>query len=83
MLRHQRDRKRAKLLQYRPTGVGQRIRHTPCAAAIRRGRRRPHRQAIDEMDQFFRSLGVGTRLSDYNIPADAAAVVAARLAKRG
>ena len=33
-------------------------------------------------EQFFRSLGVGTRLSDYNIPPDAAEVVAARLAKR-
>ena len=40
-------------------------------------------QAIDKTEQFFRSLGVGTRLADYQIPREAVEVVAARLAKRG
>ncbi len=33
-------------------------------------------------EQFFRCLGVGTRLADYNIPREAVELVAKRLAKR-
>ena len=40
-------------------------------------------QAIERTEQFFRSLGVGTRFSDYNIPHEAIEIVAARIAKRG
>ena len=39
-------------------------------------------QAIEKTEQFFRSLGVGTRLADYNIPHEAIELVATRLAKR-
>ncbi len=84
VLRHQRDRKRAKLLQFGERvwdNVGGTLRVPPSAAANDQDARAD--QAIDRMDQFFRSLGVGTRLADYNIPADAPDVVAARLAKRG
>jgi NADP-dependent alcohol dehydrogenase len=82
--RHQRQRKRAKLLQYADRVV---------AGAVVAGTLRVPSpgeqdedaridQAIAATEQFFRSLGVGTRLKDYNIPADAADVVAGRLAKR-
>jgi len=40
-------------------------------------------QAIEKSEQFFRSLGVGTRFSDYNIPHEAIEIVTARVAKRG
>lgn len=41
-------------------------------------------QAIERMEEFFHSLDVPTKLSAYNIDADAAAqAVAARLTKRG
>jgi NADP-dependent alcohol dehydrogenase len=39
-------------------------------------------QAITKTEGFFRSLGVGTRLSDYRIPAESALLVAERLADR-
>ena len=84
VLRHQRDRKRAKLLQFAERvwdNVGGTRRVPPSVTATDEDARAD--QAIDRMDQFFRSLGVGTRLADYNIPADAPDVVAARLAKRG
>ena len=41
------------------------------------------RKRSRETEQFFRSLGVGTRFSDYNIPHEATEIVAARIAKRG
>ncbi len=41
------------------------------------------RRAIDRTEEFFHSLGVPTRLSDYDIPADAAERVASRAAKLG
>ncbi len=34
-------------------------------------------------ERLFRGLGVGTRLADYQIPHEAVALVAERLAKRG
>jgi NADP-dependent alcohol dehydrogenase len=38
--------------------------------------------AIERVEAFFRSLGVVTRLGDYDIPSEAAALVAGRLAGR-
>jgi len=73
LLRSEKPRKRAKLLQY-----GRRIWGLPDGdedACIE--------QAIDRTEQFFRALGVGTRFTDYDIPQEAAGLVAARLAKRG
>jgi NADP-dependent alcohol dehydrogenase len=72
-LQQQRRRKQAKLLQYadRVWGIcdgGEESRVT---------------QAIERTEQFFRSLGVGTRFSDYSIPQEAAEIVPSRIAKRG
>jgi NADP-dependent alcohol dehydrogenase len=72
MLWHQKQRKRAKLLQYADRIWG--LRDGDEDARID--------QAIDKTEQFFRSLGVGTRLSDYNIPHEAIEIITARLAKR-
>jgi NADP-dependent alcohol dehydrogenase len=72
VLQHERRRKRAKLLQYADR-VWRLIADDEDALVG---------QAIEKTDQFFRSLGVGTRLSDYNIPADAADLIASRLGKR-
>ena len=71
--RHQRRQKRAKLLQYaeRVWGVTGGEEEARIDEALRR------------TAEFFRSLGVGTRLSDYGIPAEAGAVVAARIAEHG
>jgi NADP-dependent alcohol dehydrogenase len=70
--RHQRERKRAKLRQYaeRVWDIGD----GEDDARIDR--------AIEKTEQFFRALGVGTRLADYGIPPEAAERVAARLAQR-
>lgn len=73
VLRHERDRKRAKLVQFAERVWG--IRNGDDDARAE--------EAIDRMEKFFHLLGVGTRLSDYNIPPDAAETVAARLAKYG
>ena len=78
--RHQRDRKRAKLLQYADRVVAGTLRVPRPGDKLDENARID--QAIAATEQFFRSLGVGTRLSDYNIPSDAPDVVAARLAKR-
>ena len=71
-LRHQRQRKRAKLLQY-----AQRVWNLQDGDEDARVD-----QVIDKTEQFFRGLGVGTRFADYNIPHDAIDLVATRLAKR-
>ncbi len=72
VLRHQKDRKRAKLLQYADR-VWQ----------LRDGDEDDRiEQAIQKTEQFFWSLGVGTRMSDYNIPHEAIDLVASRLAGR-
>jgi NADP-dependent alcohol dehydrogenase len=73
VLRCQKQRKRAKLLQYGDRVWG--LRDGEEDARIE--------QAIDKTERFFRGLGVGTRLADYQIPHEAVALVAARLAKRG
>ena len=72
-MRHFRERKRQKLLQYaeRVWGLADGDEDARIDAAI------------EKTEQFFRSLGVGTRLADYNIPAEAGKLVADRLAKRG
>ena len=71
-LRHQKHRKRAKLLQYadRVWRLGD---GNEDALADR---------AIDRTEQFFRSLGVGTWLADYRIPREAIELIVSRLAKR-
>ena len=71
--RHQRDRKREKLLQY-----GARVWNITDGTEEERVDR-----AISETESFYRSLGVGTRLRDYDIPEEACDLVAGRLAKRG
>jgi NADP-dependent alcohol dehydrogenase len=73
VLQHQRQRKRAKLLQYADR-----------VWSIRGGDEDARvTQAIAKTEEFFRSLGVGTRLSDYNIPHKAIDVVSKRIGKRG
>jgi NADP-dependent alcohol dehydrogenase len=73
VLQQQRQRKRAKLLQY-----GQRVWDLSSGDDDAR-----IDQAIQKTEQFFRSLGVGTRFSDYQIPHEAIGRVAGRLADRG
>jgi len=72
-MRHLSQRKRQKLLQYanRVWGLCDGDEDARIDAAI------------EKTEEFFRSLGVGTRLADYNIPAEAGKLVAERLAKRG
>lgn len=72
VMRHQRARKRQKLLQ-----VAERVWGLHGGSSEQR-----IDQAIDRTEEFFRSLGVGTQLSDYRIPAEAARLVADRLAQR-
>ena len=69
---HQRERKKAKLLQY-----GERV------WGIADGNEDERvDQAIAKTDRFFQSLGIGTRLGDHGIPEEACALVAKRLADR-
>jgi NADP-dependent alcohol dehydrogenase len=74
LMRHQKEAKRAKLLQY-----AQRVWQldtTDEDAAIE--------QAIKNTEDFYHSIGMPTRLSDYNIDTNEAADrVEARFAKRG
>ena len=72
MLQQQRRRKRQKLLQYADRVWG--IRDGDDESRVDR--------AIEKTETFFRSLGVGVRLADYDIPPDAAGLVADRLEKR-
>jgi len=89
VLQHQKARKRAKLLQY----ADRIIRSTAALGCVKAGdtaeggcatKDEDARidRAIAATEEFFRSLGVGTRLCDYNIPREAPELVAARLAKR-
>jgi NADP-dependent alcohol dehydrogenase len=72
-LRHQKKRKRKKLVQ-----LAQRVFNLedggPDALAT---------HAIEKTEEFFQSLGVKTKLREYDIPEEAAEVVAARLDRRG
>lgn len=73
VLQHQRQRKRAKLLQY-----GERV------WGIVGGEEETRvTEAIEKTEEFFRLLGIGTRLSDYGIPKEAVGIVSARIGKRG
>jgi NADP-dependent alcohol dehydrogenase len=73
VLQHERHRKRAKLLQF-----GSRV------WGINSGDEEARvDQAIAKTEAFLRSLGVGTRFSDYKIPREAIELVAKRLANRG
>jgi len=72
VLQHQRERKRAKLLQYAARVWNIRNGDDDARAT----------QAIEKTEQFFRSLGVGTRFADYHIPGEAVNLVASRLAQR-
>ncbi len=73
VLRHQRVKKERKLLQYADRIWG-----------IREGSPEERvYKAIDKTIEFFRSLGVGTTLAEYDIPKDGGEKVAARLSSRG
>lgn len=73
LLRHQKVRKAEKLLQYAERVWG-----------IREGSRDDRIEAgIARTEEFFHSMGVPTRLSDYSIGAEAADAVAERIRKRG
>jgi NADP-dependent alcohol dehydrogenase len=73
LLEAQRETKRAKLLQYaeRVWGIN--------------GGSEDDRisQGIAKTREFYESIGIPTRLKDYEVTADVAPVVAARLAGRG
>lgn len=73
LLKHQRRRKRAKLIRY-----ARRVMHLtgPAGDAL-------ILKAIDRTERFFRAVGMKTRLSEYGIPEEAAEIVAARLDRRG
>ena len=73
VLRHEQRRKQAKLLQYADRVWNIRTGDEDARTT----------QAIERTEQFFRSLGVGTRFSDYIIPHEAIEIVATRIAKRG
>jgi NADP-dependent alcohol dehydrogenase len=72
VLRHQKQRKLTKLLQYADRVWGLRNGDDNTRAD----------QAIELTEQFFRSLGVDTRLADYGVPHEAIELIASRLAKR-
>jgi NADP-dependent alcohol dehydrogenase len=74
VMRHQRTRKRAKLLQYAQRVWGLTEGDGDEAARIE--------GAVAKTEAFFRSLGASTRLADCGVPPAAAAAVAARLARR-
>ena len=71
MMRHQRGRKRAKLVQF-----GRRV------WGLEGDDETVIDRAIAKTEEFFRLLGCATRLADYGIPPSAAALVAKRLADR-
>ena len=75
VLQHERERKRAKLLQY--------ARRVWSILEGEGGEDVQIDRAIEKTEQFFRSLNVGTRFSDYQISRDAIDLVAKRLAARG
>ena len=72
IMQHQRPRKGKKILQYaqRVWGLTEGDESSRIDGAIAR------------TEAFFRSLGIGTRLADYQVPADAGPLVAERLAAR-
>jgi NADP-dependent alcohol dehydrogenase len=75
VMQKRREAKRAKLLQY-----AHRVWNLGSADG---NEEKQIDLAIEKTEQFFRSLGVGTRLSDCKIPEEAIMLVPARLAARG
>lgn len=75
VMQKRREAKRAKLLQY-----ARRIWNIGGADG---DEEKQIDLAIEKTEQFFHSLGVRTRLSDYKIPNEAVELVPARLAARG
>jgi NADP-dependent alcohol dehydrogenase len=73
VMQYQRKQKRQRLLQY-----GRRVWGLTAG-----GEETQIDQAIARTEEFFSSVGVPTRLSDYGIPADAPHTVARRLDSRG
>jgi NADP-dependent alcohol dehydrogenase len=73
VLSNQLARKREKIVQ-----MGERVFGIAKGDADARAR-----AAIEATERFFRSLGVGTTLKDYRIPAEACDLVATRLETRG
>ncbi|HYC71753.1 MAG TPA: iron-containing alcohol dehydrogenase [Opitutaceae bacterium] len=73
LLQHQRDLKRGKLLQYAARVWD--LRDGPEDARID--------AAIARTRAFYESIGIKTRLSDYDVPASTAGEVARRLEQRG
>jgi NADP-dependent alcohol dehydrogenase len=71
VMRHQKQRKRAKLLQYARRVWG-----------LNGGDDAAIDQAIAKTEQFFRSLGTATALADYGVPPTAPGLVARRMAER-
>ncbi len=71
-LTHCRDRKRAKLLKYAERVWG----------LVKSDENTRIRVAIEKTDEFFRGLGVGTRLADYGVLGDACQIVAERFTRR-
>ena len=74
VLRHERERKHLKLLQY--------ARRVWNILEGEGGEDSQIDRAIEKTEQFFHSLNVGTRFSDYQIPRDAIELVAKRLSAR-
>jgi NADP-dependent alcohol dehydrogenase len=73
LLRHQRARKQAKLLQYAERVWG--LKDGPPEERIE--------GAIRKTEEFFRSVGVKTRLKEYGIGPEAPARIAEKFEKRG
>ena len=72
VLRHQKARKREKLLQYAARVWG----------LLDGAPEDRIEEAILRTERFFQSLGIGTRKADHGVPAEAAKLVAERLAVR-
>ena len=72
VMQHERARKRTKLLQYAARVWG----------LVDGDEESRIDRAIAKTEEFFRSLGVATRLGECRIPAEAAPLVASRLADR-
>lgn len=73
LLRHRRDRKRAKLLQYAERVWG--LREGPEEERIE--------GAIRKTEEFFRSVGVPTRLKEYGVGPEAPRRIAEKFERRG
>ncbi|HPH97202.1 MAG TPA: iron-containing alcohol dehydrogenase [Anaerolineaceae bacterium] len=74
MMRFKKDAKKVKMLQYAERVFG--LRGLPEEEMLQ--------QAADQTEAFFRRIGIGTRLKEYNVnAAEAAEKISARFAERG